>query len=375
MMSRIIALLALLLVSFTSYSQTWVDTLDEYARTEFLPPAKYHWTWQNAALLNTMVHQYEQAPDAEKKVYFDYITKAMDKAGKRANGKTPNAVASGLGMAFLLRVTGEQQYKQKADKIYLDYGKIKRTPQGGVSHLKHNAELWDDTIFMIGEYLLGMYKATGDVKYLDELALQVRIHREKLQVKEWGLWVHGWDSDSSMHCTPCSQNNWPDKDTRRSHEMWGRGNGWVIVTLADALKVIPRSNPYWLEFAGYLKEMVVHLPQLQDKATGHWYQLPVRNTEPGNYIESSCTAMFAYGILTAIKQGLVTEPYYKGSVDQAYKGLRDHSIVPEKGGLITQNVCKGTCIGDKDYYFKRKSTKGKSYAFGVFVLLGREWEE
>jgi unsaturated rhamnogalacturonyl hydrolase len=53
--------------------------------------------------------------------------------------------------------------------------------------------------------------------------------------------------------------------------------------------------------------MVVHLPALQDKQSGHWYQLPVRKGEAGNYIESSCTAMFAYGIQHALDLGLVKE--------------------------------------------------------------------
>jgi rhamnogalacturonyl hydrolase YesR len=51
------------------------------------------------------------------------------------NGKTPNAVASGLGLAFLLEETGEERYRQKCARIYAQYMQIRRTPEGGVSHL------------------------------------------------------------------------------------------------------------------------------------------------------------------------------------------------------------------------------------------------
>jgi unsaturated rhamnogalacturonyl hydrolase len=365
----------LLFTSAICHSQTWVDTLDHYARESYLPASHYHWTWVAAALLNTMVKEYDESTTSNKQVYFDYIKTAMDKTYHVANGKTPNAIASGLGLAFLYRVTKDLKYKNKADKIYADYLKIHRSKEGAVSHLALATELWDDTIFMIGQYLLAMYEATGDEKYLDELAKQIRLHRDKLQVKEWGLWVHGWDMAGRGHCMFCSQIGWADKTTYRSAEMWGRGNGWVIVTLADALEIIPKSNPLWNEMAGYLKEMIQHLPDLQDPKTGHWYQLPVRKDDPKNFIESSGTAMFAYGITTALQLGIVNDGSYKSSIEMAYRGLRQYSLVPKTDQyLITQNICTATCIGNKNYYFRRAVQKGKPYGIGMFIQFGDKYE-
>ncbi len=56
----------------------------------------------------------------------------MDKTYKHANGKVPNAVASGLGMAFLYRVTKDIKYKKACDKIYADY--LKKVAMAVVSH-------------------------------------------------------------------------------------------------------------------------------------------------------------------------------------------------------------------------------------------------
>ncbi|MFN8324029.1 MAG: glycoside hydrolase family 88 protein [Chitinophagales bacterium] len=369
-------LTVLMLCYFSSFSQTWVDSLDVFARESYLRANRYTWNWQNAALLNTMVKQYNYAPAEQKQVYFNYIKKAMDKNYAYANGKTPNSVASGLGMAFLYQVTKDDKYKTKAEKIYADYLKIKRTSDGAVSHLMLFTELWDDTMFMIGEFLLTMYQATGDSKYLDEFMKQFRLHRDKLQDKEWGLWYHGWDSDNKTHCTFCSQMNWADKTTRRSKEIWGRGNGWIVVTLSDALEILPNDNLYRNEIASYLKEMILHLPELQDKQTGHWYQLPVRKNEPGNWIESSCTAMFAYGMGAALRNGLVSDSTFSQSIDRAYAGLRKNSITTTgKNYLITKNICTGTCIGDKNYYFKREVQKGKPYGIGMFIQFGLRYEQ
>ncbi len=372
---RLILYFCLCLMGSSLAAQTWVDTLDLYARNEYRPADKYAWNWMNAALLSVMVNRYDRGTEAEKPIYLAYVKAAMDNSYGKANGKTPNAVASGLGMAFLYRATKEEKYLNKALDIYADYLKIKRTPNGGVSHLKLFYELWDDTMFMIGEYLMQMYLATGDEKYLDEFMSQFRIHREELRDTTTNLWVHGWDADSKTHITFCSQNQWQKHPDSRSKEFWGRGNGWIVVTLSDALQNIPKDHKYWPEFAGYLKEMVSGLPALQDSTTGHWYQLPLRKGEEGNYLESSCTAMFAYGILTAQKQGIVTGAEFTQAVHRAYKGLPEHSLVPVSGGyLTTQNVCKGTCIGDSQYYYARKSQQGKPYAVGMFMQFGLAYE-
>jgi unsaturated rhamnogalacturonyl hydrolase len=118
-------------------------------------------------------------------------------------------------------------------------------------------ELWDDTVFMVGQFLMAMYKATGDEQYLTELGIQMRTHREKLSDEATGLWVHGWDANDKDGLPYfCGQMGWPDDSTRRSAEIWGRGNGWIFVTLSDALgDHPPRTSTLWTEFAGYLKEM------------------------------------------------------------------------------------------------------------------------
>jgi unsaturated rhamnogalacturonyl hydrolase len=196
-MRKTILLLLFIISVQQNFAQTWVDSLDMYAREKYMPPSKFNWTWMKASLVYTMVKQHDNISDEnQKKIYLDFIKTAMDKTYKQANGKVPNAVASGLGMAFLYRVTKDIKYKKACDKIYADYLKIKRTKDGAVSHLPAHRELWDDTVFMIGQFLMELYKATGDEKYINELFKQISLHREKLQDSTTGLWVHGWDSDT-----------------------------------------------------------------------------------------------------------------------------------------------------------------------------------
>ena len=360
---------------FCVNANTWVDSIDSYARNEYLPAKKYRWSWQCAALLRAFTTQHDWKVGEGQTAYLDYVRTAMDKTmGKAQAGQNPNAVASGLGLPWLARITGEEKYKVAAEKLYQEYLKIPKVENGGVTHLKRFRELWDDTVFMVGIFLLEMYQLTGDEKYLDELLLQVEAHREKLIVDEWGLWVHGWDGDDKWHCNFCGQTGWRKNPEKRSTEIWGRGNGWVVVTLTQIVESIPKSHPKWETFAGYLKEMIHHLPSLQDSVSGHWFQLPVRAYEESNYIESSCTAMFGYGIAGALRLGIVEGEAFEHSVEKAYHGLRKHSIAEKEGPyLTTKNVCKGTCIGDKEYYYNRKAKSEKPSGIGMFILFGRSY--
>lgn len=357
-------------------AQTWVDSLDTYAREEMMPPSKYKWTWQKAALLFTMCKQYELKVNDNEDTYMDYVQTAMDKKYKRANGKSPNAVASGLGMSFLSLHNKGDKYDQASLKIFNEYLKIKRANNGGVSHKRFFKELWDDTIFMIGIYLQNMYLWTKDEKYIDELFLQINAHRDMLLDKTTGLWVHGWDGDNRNRCNFCGQSGWSKNPEKRSEELWGRGNGWVIVTLAETIKVLPKGHPKRIIAKAYLKEMIKQLPEVQDEITGHWFQLPMRPKQAGNFIESSATAMFAYGILVALQENIVSEDRYKETLALAYKGLREHSVKPIGNGYLgVKNVCKGTCIGDMNYYLNRSAKNQKPYGIAMFILFGRAYED
>ena len=265
------SILILLIISCcNSFSQTWVDSLDNYTRKKFLPASKYIWSWQHASILYSTKHLYYSADETQKSTYLNYIKKAMDRTVWYANGKSPNAVASGLGMALLAKELREEKYVDKSLDIYEQYLQIRRTGNGGVSHLKNHDELWDDTIFMIGQFLLGMYETTQDEKYLSELIQQIDIHKSRLQDNETKLWVHGWDEDGKGHCTVCGDKNWANQTTHQSAEFWGRGNGWIVVTLSDILRTIPKSSTHYSKTVDYLTEMIQKVIVLQDEKTGHW---------------------------------------------------------------------------------------------------------
>jgi unsaturated rhamnogalacturonyl hydrolase len=373
-MKKLIVVIGLFLFTWNAGAQTRVDSLDVYGREVFMPATQYKWDWGQATMLNAMVHLYYARPDAEKKVYLDYIKTAMDLTFNDANGMHPNAVASGHGMAFLAKITSDPRYLEKANKIYADYLATPRTKKGGVSHRSDTIEMWDDTIYMISMFLLEMYRYTGDEKYIRDLIEQLKVHREKLLDKKWGLWVHGYDEDNTDYNDLCSQVGWAKMTPqRKSIEFWGRGNGWVVMATADALRTVPPKSAYFKVFAKELREITRNLPELQDKNSGLWFQLPIYPNDPGNFIESSCTAMFAYGMAIGVDLKVLDQKTFLPVVEKAHAGLQKYATRQQGKYLIPTRVCEGTCIGEKPYYYGRKTKEGVNYAIGAYIMFELEY--
>ena len=364
----------LLIATVSAFAQNWVDSVEVYGREVYMPAEKYKWDWGQGTFLNALVHLYNEKPEAEKQQYLAYIKKAMDATYSVANGKHPNAVASGHGMAFLARITKEEKYRQKAIEIYNDYLQTPRATNGGVSHRVETVELWDDTVYMLSMFLLEMYRLTGDDKYITDFVAQVKAHSEKLANKKTGLWVHGWDDDTIDFDDKCSVVGWPDKITRRSSEYWGRANGWITMALADALNTIPKTSPHWKVLLKEFKNIMKPLPALQNKSTGLWNQLLNYPNDPLNFQESSCTAMFGYAMAIGIKMKILDSKKYQPALDLANMGLKNFSTVNDGKYLIPAQVCGGTCIGGKDYYFKRKITTGTGFGIGAFIMFGLAYD-
>lgn len=379
MKKRFSLLLVLLVASkFVVLADNWIDSISKYGREILMPIEKYKWDWGQATMLNAIVHQYRESSDNKKQEYLEYIKYAIDNVHKEINGRHPNAVASGHGVAFLASMSEEDSlfYRPLADRIFADYLLTPRTSKGGVSHRVESVELWDDTIYMLSMYFFEMYRLTCDKIYLDHFLHQYNIHKEALADKETNLWVHGWDADNIDYQDRCSMREWwKITPERKSEEFWGRGNGWVFMALADALRTYPKNSSEWTYFAVELQKICRTLPSCQDEETGLWYQLPLRKGEKGNFLESSCTAMFGYAMSVGIYEGVLSKDIYMDVVEKAYKGLKKNATVKQGKYLAPSRVCLGTCIGDKNYYFKRQQGIGVNYAVGAYIMFGLEYEK
>jgi unsaturated rhamnogalacturonyl hydrolase len=127
--------------------------------------------------------------------------------------------------------------------------------------------------------------------------------------------------------------------------------------------------------------MVETLMTLQDPQTGGWYQVLDRSGDAGNYIETSCTAMFAYSIFKAVRMGYLGESYLTVA-ERAYNGLIDNFITVDDKGLVTLTRTCGVAglggnpyrDGSYEYYIGEEIRDNDPKGVGPFILASLEYE-
>ena len=226
---------------------------------------------------------------------------------------------------------------------------------------------------MIGMALIGCYQATGDISYIMRFAQEIVAHSEYLKDDKTGLWYHGWAETSFPTEDNCCQYGWNTNPQHRNNEFWGRGNGWIAMSLVDALEFLPKSDESYVRIKDMFVTMMTTLSKVQDRKTGLWRQLPVRVKDKDNFLESSCTAMFGYAAAKGVRLGVLPSKYQE-CAKKAYDGIVNYCLTGlDTGSVALSRICAGTCIGDKEYYYARRQVaSGETYAVGAVLLLANE---
>jgi len=201
----------------------------------------------------------------------------------------------------------------------LKYYKDGYTPQ---------TRVWIDDMYMINVLQTQAFRATGDYKYIDRAAREMVLYLDKIQ-NEDGLFYHAVGKNF----------------------IWGRGDGWMAAGMPMILKYLRPSDPkFGRIMTGYRKMMAALL--YWQRENGLWGQLV---NDVDSWEETSCSAMFTYGMLEGVNNGWLDKTKYGAAANRAWEALCNK--LDEKGHL------KGICVGtgartERDWYMKRPTING-----------------
>jgi len=226
--------------------------------------------------------------------------------------------------------------------------KQERLPDGTFWRPKSmNGTLWPDDLYMGGVFLVRWGVYNHDQKFIEDAANNI-IHQAALEADTDGIWFHGYFEADKKHA--------PFK--------WGRGNGWVTVTLVETLSALDEKSPLRPKLVEILKAQVEGLKKVQ-APDGMWRQVL---DKPELWEETSCTAMFAYGIARAVNRGWLDA----ADMEVARKAFAGIAKYVTADGSVN-GTCLGTNIGqDLDYYNKRTQPDDDLHGRGVVLLAGTE---
>jgi polygalacturonase/rhamnogalacturonyl hydrolase YesR len=167
-------------------------------------------------------------------------------------------------------------------------------------------------------------------KIYDDAVNQLKITYERTLDPKTGLNRHAYDETRNTF--------WADKVTGLSQHCWGRAQGWYSMALIEVLDALPENYARRQEVIDLLQKDLDAVIKWQDKKSGVWYQVMDQPGRKGNYLESTCSSMFAYVLLKAYNKGYLGAKYRDAGI-KAYKGIINNFIRVNEDKTISLTQC------------------------------------
>lgn len=208
--------------------------------------------------------------------------------------------------------------------------------------------IWADDLYMAVIFLSRMGEFTGNHVYFDEASKQVQQFTSYLMDDHKKVFYHAYFSNID----------------KTNHAHWGRANGWVMMAQVELLSVLPENHPDKEILKEILLNSIDGISALQS-GNGMWHQL-LDKTD--SYLESSCTAMFVYGIAKAVNNGWIDPAY----AQVAWKGWRGiYNNITEDAQV--KDICVGTHVEwNLPFYYHRPLSVNDTHGLASTLLAGTE---
>jgi unsaturated rhamnogalacturonyl hydrolase len=130
-----------------------------------------------------------------------------------------------------------------------------------------------------------------------------------------------------------------------------------------------------------LKRLSAALVKFQDAKEGVWWQVTNKANKELNYLESSSSAMFVYGLSKAVRKGYLSKAYLP-AIANGYNGLIKNFVVIDAAGAVhyTKAVA-GAGLGGipyrdgtYDYYVNEPKRDDDLKAIGPFIQACIEYD-
>lgn len=340
----------------------------------------WKWNYTHGLLLQSMLQTAQKYPviEASVDVYVKgYLDKIIEQDGTINYYNKKNYTLDHINPGKML-IMAYEKYKEPRFKVALDslYSQLKSHPrvsEGGFWHKKaYPNQMWLDGIYMEAPFYCEYAKRylSGDEQQeaYKDVVNQIMTIAKHTYDKENGLYRHAWDESKEQA--------WSDPKDGRAPHVWGRALGWYCMAMVDVLSFLPEDYAGKDSILSILQPLCKNIKGLQDKDYGAWYQVMDEGQRTGNYLETSCTAMFAYTFVKGAQNGWLDAEYLNVG-KKTYDCLNKYFIRQEEDGIISlTRVCGVAGLGGKpyrsgsyDYYINEIIRDNDPKGVGPYIML------
>lgn len=353
-----------------AYAQEACETLMRLYPAEELPP-KGHFHYHQGVFLSGMC---KTAALCGESRYLDYVGAWLHSVFSSDGSNILqydhadlDDIQPGILLYPLWDATGDSFYRTAMDTVLAQVPDIPRCECGGFYHkVRCTGQMWLDGLYMACPFIAEYASRFGRPELMDLAVQEILLMRKNNRDSRTGLWYHAWDETR--------QKEWADPDTGCSPEFWGRSMGWVPVAILDVMEQLPtessfREDSRYAQLADIVRDLLEALSRYQS-ADGRWYQVVNKPEQPGNWLENSCSCLYAAAMARGVRRGIL-DPSYLERARHAFSGVVS-TLTWQGEDIQIGNVCIGTGVGDYDFYCARPVHVNDLHAVGAFLLMCTE---
>ena len=285
-----------------------------------------------------------------------------------------DCIPPGRQLLHLYKSTGAEKYKKAADLLKQQMAWQPRNKVGGFWHkLKYPTQMWLDGLYMAQPFLVEYAVQFNDTIMFNDVVNQFVWMEKYSREPKTGLLYHGWDESRLQ--------KWANPKTGWSPEFWSRAMGWYIMALVDVLDYFPKEHKRRKELIAILNRLSTAIVKYQDTKAGVWWQVTDKAGKELNYLESSGSAMFVFGLAKAVRMGYISKSYLP-AITKGFNGLISTFVEKDaEGNYHYMRAVAGAGLGGipyrdgtYSYYVNEPKRDDDLKAIGPFIQACIEYE-
>ena len=267
------------------------------------------------------------------------------------------------------QLTGQERFRKRLLRKLETLRSYPRTASGNFWHKDiYPGQVWLDGLYMAMPVYL------QDPANADDVLRQFESVHRILYSEKTHLYFHAWDENREQE--------WADPKTGLSPCVWLRAEGWLLMALADCYALMPRPEQS-ARLAQLLQEALDGLMPYQDPKTGMFLQLVDRPDLPGNYPETSGSAMVAYALMKGSRLGMLRLGSFQRGAG-ILRGIADTQLIVKDDRLVLDGICGSAGLGagpdnraDRDgspeYYLGEEVSPDNQHGVGACMMAYSEF--
>lgn len=213
---------------------------------------------------------------------------------------------------------------------------------------------WADALYMVMPVMTKMYKATGDVMFLDKLYANFRFADSLMYDTEAHLYFRDGKYVYPKH-----------KSYNGKKDFWARGDGWVLAGLAKVLTDMPARYEHRPFFEQRFCELARAVAGCQQQE-GHWTRSMLDADHADGY-ETSGTAFFTYGLYWGLNHGYLDRATFEPVASKGWDYLRNIALQADGSVGYVQPIGEKAIRGQQ-----LTAANTSNFGTGAFLLAACE---